>query len=70
MHILHKFVIGSEYARKQEYEYSLWTRDPDHYLRLFITNYHLIDYSGSYQEAFHVYLYLKKLPIHSPKTRF
>ena len=59
LHILHKFVIRTECPRKQEYVHSLWTCDPDHDLRLFITTYHLIDYSGSCQEACHVYLYIQ-----------
>ena len=43
--------------RKQEYTHSLWTRGPDHDLRLLITTYQLInDYSGSCQRVMCIYI--------------
>ena len=54
-HLLHNIVIRNEYPRKQEYTHSLWTRGPDHDLRLFITTYHY-DYSGSCRRVKCIYI--------------
>ena len=55
IHLLHNIVIRTEHPGKQGYTHSLWTRGPDHDLRLSNTTYHY-DYSGSCQRVMCIYI--------------